>query len=328
MKKQMVMAAGWTAAAMLSAQAFVFAQSSTTAGQRANNAANQAGQAAGQTVNEAGAAARNAADQAGASADRAAGNLQNGARQAAGEISGEGQAKDLFSRGNESEQQFDQHFVKEAAEGNLAEIQVAQIAQQKSQDPQVKRFAQRLIQDHQKAEQQLQEVARQKGIQLPSQPDAVGQAVAQELQKKTGPDFDRHFLFCQLGDHTKDVAIFRGMERMIQDQQIKMYVQSTLPVLRQHLRMARELTGSGNEAMTAGAHLHGTGSGLQGNTGTSTGAGSSGTTGAGSTGAGSTGAGSTGAGSTGAGSTGAGTTGAGSTGAGANRTGAGSGTTR
>jgi putative membrane protein len=68
----------------------------------------------------------------------------------------------------------DQSFVKEAAEGGLAEVELGQLATEKTSNPEVKRFAQRMINDHSKANDQLKQIAVQKGIDLPTEPS--GQA--------------------------------------------------------------------------------------------------------------------------------------------------------
>ncbi|HZL35250.1 MAG TPA: DUF4142 domain-containing protein [Tepidisphaeraceae bacterium] len=256
MNKNMKIAASVVAAAVLSTGAMTFGQSADNAGQRVNNAANQPGQAIGQSTREVDRAAQGTAGKADNLTGTALDQVQDAARTAAGDT--HGQAKDLLSRGSDSPEQFDKHFVTETSQDNINEIHIAQLAEQQSENPQIKQLAQKLIGDHQKAEQQLEKIGKAMQLQAPTEPDAVGQAIVAGLTKKKGPDFDRHFLYCQLGDHTKDVVMFHDCSQMVQNPQVKQYVMQTLPVLQRHLQMIQEMTGA-DQAITAGAHLRGTG---------------------------------------------------------------------
>lgn len=173
-------------------------------------------------------------------------------------------AASLTQRGNMSEKDFDGHFVMDAIQDNTAEIQMAKIAEQKTQDPQIKQFAQMLIQDHTQADQQLRQLAVQKGFAVPQQLNEVKTAKLAEAEKKSGPDFDRHFVFGQVADHVKDVLCYRNAAELASDPQLKQWIEQSIPVLHRHLHEARELAG-GEDATTAGAHLHGSSADRQDN---------------------------------------------------------------
>lgn len=213
--------------------------------------------------------------------------------------------------GSQQHQQMQQdeekRFVEHASSGNNFEIQLSQFVEQHSQDQQVKQLAQRLAQDHQQAEQQLKQVAQTMGVQSNDQLMPAQQAKLQELQKKQGAELDRAFLFCNVGDHHKDVMVYAWAARAAQNPQLKQYCEQTLQHLRQHMQqvdqVAEAVTGV-TDAQTAGERIHGeTGTGVHSDNGVHSGAGSSGKGTSGSS-SGTSGSGTSGAGSSGAGSTG------------------------
>jgi len=257
--------------------------------------------------------------------DRSSGSTP--AAQSGGRTAGAGQSQ----QSQQSQQHDEKEFVKEAAGGNAFEIQLSQFVEQRSQDQQVKQLAQQLIQDHQQAQQQLKQVAQALGAQADEQLTPAQQAKLQEMQKKQGADLDRAYIFCNVGDHHKDVMMYSWEARNAQNPQLKQYCEQILPHLQSHLqhvdRVAMAITGV-NDAQTAGERIPGSStpgqsgasdsrSGASGTSGTnSSGAGSTGRTGTGTSGTGSSGTGSSGTGSSGTGSSGSGSSGTGGSGTG------------
>lgn len=171
--------------------------------------------------------------------------------------SAEGAAKSLTQRGSENEKEFDGKWLVNADIDNATEIQISRIVESKTQDPEVKQFAQKLIQDHTQAEQELRQIAQSKGYQWPSQLDEVGNAKVAAMQKMDGPDLDRCYVYGNVGDHVTDILWYKAAEKLVTDPELKQFAQKTLPTLEEHLHMARKLAGAGHEAMTAGHHMHG-----------------------------------------------------------------------
>ena len=100
-------------------------------------------------------------------------------------------------------------FVREAAGGGLAEVELGQLAQEKGTSEAVKSFGARMVQDHDKAGKELRAIAEDKGIQLPSEPPAKARATKDRLSKLQGEAFDRAYVNEMLKDHRKDVAEFQ-----------------------------------------------------------------------------------------------------------------------
>jgi putative membrane protein len=135
----------------------------------------------------------------------------------------------------------DKQFVVKAAEGGEAEVQLGELAQQKSQDPKVKEFAQRMVNDHSKANDQLKSLASNKGVTLPSEPDAKEKAEKNRLSKLSGEQFDRAYIDHMVKDHVKDVSEFRKEAQSAKDPDVKQFASSTLPTLEEHLKQAKSI---------------------------------------------------------------------------------------
>jgi len=99
----------------------------------------------------------------------------------------------------------------------------------------VKQFAQTLVQDHSKANQELQQIAQQENVQLPSQPSEEQKMQMRKLQDLSGSALDRQFVRDEIIDHKKTITLF--------EQEAK-YAEKSLPVLRKHLQMAESLAGN------------------------------------------------------------------------------------
>src|SRR5579885_2345073 len=77
----------------------------------------------------------------------------------------------------------DRNFMKEAAIGGMAEVDLGNLAQQKGQSDQVKQFGARMVQDHTQANNELMSIAGQQGVQLPQQLDQKHQAMHDRLSR-------------------------------------------------------------------------------------------------------------------------------------------------
>jgi putative membrane protein len=100
-------------------------------------------------------------------------------------------------------------FLKKAIEGNYAEIQMGQLAQQKGQSDSVKKFGQILSDDHSAANQKAMEAAKSMDAPPPGGPDAKQKADHEKMSKLTGAQFDREFATHMIADHEKDIAEYK-----------------------------------------------------------------------------------------------------------------------
>lgn len=134
----------------------------------------------------------------------------------------------------------DAKFAEHAARDGQAEVDLGRLAEQKTQNPEVKALARRLVDDHTKSNQQLMQIAQQEGMQLPAGPGKSESKQRAELQKLNGDAFDKAFVNQIVEDHQKDIKYFRKEQNSLKDAQLKSFAQQTLPVLQKHLQMAEQ----------------------------------------------------------------------------------------
>lgn len=160
----------------------------------------------------------------------------------------------------------DQNFIKDAARGGMMEVHMGQLGVQKAQSAGVKQFAQRLIDDHTKANTELRQLASSKGITLPEPTKVAGtytdtdtdrtqvrektdaestdhkeHAALKKLEGLSGTEFDREFVKMAVKDHEKDVSEFEKASKKSEDTELKAWIDKTLPTLREHLSQAKSL---------------------------------------------------------------------------------------
>lgn len=135
----------------------------------------------------------------------------------------------------------DKTFAMKVAQGGLAEVQDGQLASQRATSPQVKQFGQQMVTDHSQANQDLQQIAQQENLTLPTQPSAAEKSEDRRLNAATGADFDKSYVSAEVKDHQQDVAAFQREAQSGKDPALKGFAQKYLPVIRQHLQMAQAL---------------------------------------------------------------------------------------
>jgi putative membrane protein len=137
----------------------------------------------------------------------------------------------------------DQKFLAEAAQDGKAEIELAQLAASKASSPGVKRLAQKLVADHTKANQQLESLPQaSQALQSAAVPAATGSTV-DRLSQLSGKEFDQAFVEQVIQDHENAISRFKDAAASAQDPEVKQFASKTLPILEQHLQMAKSLQG-------------------------------------------------------------------------------------
>ena len=135
-----------------------------------------------------------------------------------------------------------QSFARQAAVIGQAEIELSQLAAQKSQDQDVRDYAQRMVKDHEAADAKLEQIAQQANLILPESLDAEHEALKEQLSTLQGAAFDREYLKAMAKGHDKAVALFEAASRAPQmPAQLKEFAAATLPTLKEHDEMAHSL---------------------------------------------------------------------------------------
>lgn len=129
----------------------------------------------------------------------------------------------------------DAAFAVEAANGGMAEVELGKLAQQKATNPRVKKFAEMMVSDHSKANDELMALAKTKNITLPKTVGPDEQKTMADLSKKSGKDFDKAYVDDMVDDHKKDVKKFQDATKDLKDPDLKSFATKTLPVLQMHL---------------------------------------------------------------------------------------------
>jgi len=140
-----------------------------------------------------------------------------------------------------SQQDKDKMFVRKASEGGLAEVQFGQLAVQKAQNPDVKAFAQKMVDDHSMLNDKMKPVAEQLGVTPAAHLSKKDQAEYDKLNGLSGADFDREYVSDMVADHHKDLREFRQESAAAADPQLKETVTSGEKVIAEHNRMADHL---------------------------------------------------------------------------------------
>jgi len=135
----------------------------------------------------------------------------------------------------------DKKFVRDAAQGGMAEVELGKLATEKASSDDVKKFGQRMVDDHTKAADQLKQVASSEGIQLPQTLSAKDKMTEERLSKLSGEQFDKAYMADMVKDHTQDVTEFQHESHSGKDAAVKNFASQTLPTLEDHLKQAKEI---------------------------------------------------------------------------------------
>jgi putative membrane protein len=135
----------------------------------------------------------------------------------------------------------DAKFLTEAASGGMMEVQLGQAIADKTSNADVKEFAQRMVTDHTRANDELKTLAQQKNVTIPSELDAKHQKMMEKITSKTGTELDKTYIQAMVKDHKKDVSEFQKAANDAKDSDVKAFAAKTLPVLQEHLTMAENI---------------------------------------------------------------------------------------
>lgn len=132
-------------------------------------------------------------------------------------------------------------FMKMAIEGNLAEVQLGKLAQQKGSTAEVRAYGQTLEADHASANLNAVKTAMAAGIDVPTAPSNAQQAQYKKLAKLSGKKFDKEFIDMSVDMHEDDVKAYGDEAKVTEDGAVATYASATLPVLQGHLQVAKDL---------------------------------------------------------------------------------------
>lgn len=129
----------------------------------------------------------------------------------------------------------DKEFIQDAAKDGKMEVEMGKMGQKKAKNAEVKKFATRMVTDHSKANAQLKALAKKKGVTLDN--------ASPEEHKMDDATFDKDYMDQMVKDHEKDVSEFEEIAKDGSDADVKAWANKTLPTLKKHLEMAKQIQG-------------------------------------------------------------------------------------
>jgi putative membrane protein len=129
----------------------------------------------------------------------------------------------------------DKTFVMDAAMGGIAEVELSKVALAGAKKSAIKELAQRMIDDHGKANEELAALVGARGLELPKDPDQPTLDRKTALEKQKGTKLEKAYLDHMLADHRKAVELFRTQSQNGVDPEIREWATRTLPKLEDHL---------------------------------------------------------------------------------------------
>ena len=135
----------------------------------------------------------------------------------------------------------DSKFMMMLATGGMNEIGLSQTALSKSSSDEVKQYAQKMVDDHTAAGDELKTLATSKNVTLPTEMDAKHKAMNDKLSAMTGGAFDMDYIKAMVKDHEKTVAMLQKESTGGKDAEAKAFAAKLLPTVQGHLDMAKEM---------------------------------------------------------------------------------------
>ena len=129
----------------------------------------------------------------------------------------------------------DKGFMQTAAKDGMMEVEMGKMGQKQAKNAEVKKFATRMVTDHSKANAQLKALAKKKGVTL--------DAEAPKMDKMDEANFDKEYMDHMVEEHEKDVAAFEEEAKDGSDPDVKAWANKTLPTLKKHLELAKQIQG-------------------------------------------------------------------------------------
>jgi putative membrane protein len=135
----------------------------------------------------------------------------------------------------------DSKAVMDMAMADMAEVATGKLALSKTQNAEVKAYAQQMVDDHGAALTKVQAVAQTKGVTLPTELDAKHKAMSAKLEKMSGDAFDKAYMANGgVKDHQDTHKKLMADAKKIKDADVKALADQHMPVVEQHLKAAQQ----------------------------------------------------------------------------------------
>ena len=139
------------------------------------------------------------------------------------------------------DKEYDSKFLTKAASGGMLEVELGKVVAQRATTPAAKQFAQQMVTDHTKANNELKALAAKKNITLPASLGDDQKKVYDEVLTEKGAKLDDKYVSEMVDDHEEDVKEFQEASTKAGDPEVKALAAKTLPVLQMHLTMIKKI---------------------------------------------------------------------------------------
>ncbi|MCU0541649.1 MAG: DUF4142 domain-containing protein [Oscillatoriaceae cyanobacterium Prado104] len=136
----------------------------------------------------------------------------------------------------------DRNFVLQAAQNGMLEVELGRLAVQRGSSAAIKQHGQQMVQEHSQANQELMQLATQKGMEVSREMNAQNQALRQRLAGLSGATFDTAYQQAMRDSHSRAIALFQAQSQQGQDPELKAWATQLLPDLQAHLQMVNQLS--------------------------------------------------------------------------------------
>jgi putative membrane protein len=143
--------------------------------------------------------------------------------------------------GGDKKGDSDELVLARALARGIGEAKLSERAVKDGQSEEVRRFAQRLVDDHNRANKQLLEIAREMKVAVAQGFDQEAKDTQERFSKLEGAAFDRAFVDHMVKGHEKSIAFYETQARTATNARLKTFANDILPTLRKHLEQARAL---------------------------------------------------------------------------------------
>jgi putative membrane protein len=144
----------------------------------------------------------------------------------------------------------DQQHFRDMAQASLAEVETGKLAEQQASSNNVKVYARHMVTEHGRMLEEQEQMAGDKGMQMPKQPKKEHQAALQKLKKAKGEEFDRAYMSQMVKDHEKTLKLVQQTAKSAKDPELKAMAQKAEPTIKEHLQQAKELSDKASAGAT------------------------------------------------------------------------------
>ncbi|MBS0000367.1 MAG: DUF4142 domain-containing protein [Cyclobacteriaceae bacterium] len=135
-----------------------------------------------------------------------------------------------------------EEFIRDVAKGGMLEVKLGELALEKEDVSQeVRDLGHMIVQNHANANQQLKDIAGNIQAEFPDELDQEQQQKVEKFQEMSGEEFGQEYVDLMIEDHKEDISKFEQAKSKVENNELQSWIDTTLPVLKQHLQLAQNI---------------------------------------------------------------------------------------